>query len=137
MVPAPEQPYRGNTVNGQEVQGFNFAVPVDTVKEFVAQAGAKNEAGDIDIMYKEALELYWGGYYKDALVKFEDVQRLYPAHSEIKKYITESQQNIVKSKILWSKYKNMFIVYDVAAGVSIIVLLVFAFIVKPKKNNNG
>jgi S1-C subfamily serine protease len=128
--------FRGNTVNGQEVQGFNFAVPVNTVKEFVGQAGAKNEPSDVDIMYKEALELYWGGYYKDALVKFEEVQRLYPAHSEVKKYITDSQQNVGKSKILWSKYKTIFIAYDIVSGVLIIVVLILGFVVKSKKFKN-
>lgn len=55
--------FRGNTVYGQEVQGFNFVVPVSTVKEFVDQAGAKNDEGDVDKLYKEGLELYWGRYY--------------------------------------------------------------------------
>lgn len=128
--------FRGNTVNGQEVQGFNFAVPVDTVREFVGQAGATNEGNEVDDKYREGLELFWGGYYKDALIKFEEIQRLYPSHSEIKKYITESQQNIGESKILWTKYKGMFIVYDSIAGVLILVLIILAFIVKTKKPSN-
>lgn len=117
--------FRGDTVNGQEVQGFNFAVPSETIMEFVNQSGAKNETGDVDKLYRDGLELYWGGYYKDALTKFEQVQRLNPNHSEIKKFITDSEQNSAKSKTLWSKYKTTFIAYDAAAGLIVIVLIIF------------
>jgi hypothetical protein len=117
--------FRGDTVNGQEVQGFNFAVPSETIMEFVNQSGAKNEIGDVDKLYREGLELYWGGYYKDALAKFEQVQRLNSNHSEIKKLITDSEQNSAKSKTLWSKYKTIFIAYDAAAGLIVIVLIIF------------
>jgi S1-C subfamily serine protease len=126
--------FRGDTVNGQEVQGFNFAVPSETVMEFVNQSGAKNDLSDVDKLYKDGLELYWGGFYKDALVKFEQLQRLNPNHSEIKKLIMDSEQKSSESKILWSKYKTAFIIYDSAAGVIIIVLIVFAFVIKGKKN---
>lgn len=104
--------FRGDTVNGQEVQGFNFAVPVNTVKEFVNQAGAKNKSGRADKLYREGLELYWGGYYKDALEKFEAVARIYPNHSEVKDYIADSQNKIDASKILWSEYKTLFYLID-------------------------
>lgn len=127
--------FRGDTVNGQEVQGFNFAVPSETVIEFVNQSGAKYEAGDVDRLYKEGLELYWGGYYKDALVKFEQLQRLNPNHSEIRKFIMDSEQNSEKSKILWSKYKNIFLVYDAASGILIVILILFVFVLKNKKSN--
>lgn len=131
--------FRGNTVNGQEVQGFNFVVPSDTIKEFIAQSGAVNEPGEVDRLYKEGLELYWGGYYKDALKKFEGVQRLYPGHSEIKKFISECQQKSSISKILWSNYKTLFLGFDGFCILVIIGLLLFTFINKPKvqiENNN-
>lgn len=119
--------FRGDTVNGQEVQGFNFAVPVNTVKEFVNQAGVRNTSGDTDTLYKEGLALYWDGYYKDALSKFEAVQRIYPNHSEIKQYISISEQKKGNSKTLWSNYATTFYVFDGAAGLLIIILLVFTF----------
>jgi serine protease Do len=125
--------FRGDTVNGQEVQGFNFAVPVNTVKEFVNQAGAENTGSTTDTLYQEGLELYWGGYYKHALEKFEAVQRLYPNHSEIKKFITDSEKNIGDSKTLWSDYKTLFYIIDGVAGLLIIILLVFTFAFKPKQ----
>lgn len=123
--------FRGDTVNGQEVQGFNFSVPVNTVKEFTNQAGAKNTSSNTDKLYKEGLELYWGGYYDNALEKFEAVQRLYPNHSEIKKFITNSEQRAGDSKTLWSDYKTIFYIADGVAALLILLLLLFTFI-KPK-----
>ncbi len=127
--------FRGDTVNGQEVQGFNFAVPVNTVKEFVNQAGAKNASSDTDKLYREGLELYWGGYYKNALEKFEAVQRIYPNHSEIKHFITNAEKKTGESKTLWSDYTTLFYIVDGVAGLLIILLLVFTFAFKPKQRN--
>ncbi|MDQ1144279.1 serine protease Do [Bacillus sp. SORGH_AS 510] len=125
--------FRGDTVNGQEVQGFNFAVPVNTVKEFVNQAGVRNTKSETDKLYQEGLELYWGGYYKHALEKFEAVQRIYPNHSEIKQYIANSEKKMDSSKTLWSDYATIFYIIDGVSGLLILVLLVFTFAFKPKK----
>jgi hypothetical protein len=122
--------FRGDTVNGQEVQGFNFSVPVNTVKEFTNQAGAKNTSSSTDKLYKEGLELYWGGYYNNALEKFEAVQRLYPNHSEIKKFITNSEQRAGDSKTLWTDYKTIFYIVDGVAALLILLLLIFTFVRK-------
>ena len=35
--------FRGDTVNGQEVSGFSFIVPSNTVMEYVKSAGATND----------------------------------------------------------------------------------------------
>ncbi len=116
----------------QQIQGFNFAVPVNIVKEFVNQSGAKNTSSNTDKLYREGLELYWGGYYKDALEKFESVQRIFPDHSEIKDYITNSEKKIDESKILWSNYATIFYVVDGVLGLLIIFLMLFTFVFKPK-----
>ncbi|MEH7108681.1 S1C family serine protease [Bacillus sp. JJ1764] len=125
--------FRGDTVNGQEVQGFNFAVPVNTVKEFVNQAGAKNSKSATDQLYQDGLELYWGGYYKHALEKFEAVQRIYPNHSEIKDYITNSEKKMSKSKTLWSDYSTIFYIVDGVSGLLILILLLVTFVFRPKQ----
>jgi serine protease Do len=124
--------FRGDTVNGQEVQGFNFAVPVNTVKEFVNQAGAENSKSDTDTLYKDGLALYWGGYYKNALEKFEAVQRIYPNHSEIKQYISNSEKKMDSSKILWSDYATFFYIGDGVLGLIVLILLIFTFAFRPK-----
>jgi len=84
--------FRGDTVNGQEVSGFAFVVPSNTVMEYVKSAGATNEDGPTDKLYREGLESYWSQYYSDAIPKFEEVKRLFPQHSEIDKLLQSSQQ---------------------------------------------
>jgi len=120
--------FRGDTVNGQEVQGFNFAVPVNTVREFVNQAGVRNTKSETDKLFQEGLELYWGGYYKHALEKFEAVQRIYPNHSEIKQYIANAEKKVDSSKMLWSDYATTFYIFDGVAGLLVLILLVFTFV---------
>lgn len=127
--------FRGDSVNGQEVQGFNFAVPVNIVKEYVAQSGASMKKSDADSLFKEGLTLFWGGYYKNALEKFEAAERIYPTHSEIKRYITESEENMANSKTLWSDYKTIFYIGDGIAGLLIIFLMIFTFAIKSKRQN--
>jgi S1-C subfamily serine protease len=90
--------FRGDTVNGQEVQGFNFVIPSSTMKEFIKQAGTDNEEGLVDKRYREGLELYWDGSYTKAIQRFEEVARLYPQHSETARLIRDSQQAIAEGK---------------------------------------
>jgi len=88
----------GDTVNGQEVSGFSFVVPSNTVMEYVKSAGATNEEGPTDTLYREGLESYWNQYYSDAIPKFEEVKRLFPQHSEIDRLLQSSQQAKVEGK---------------------------------------
>lgn len=90
--------FRGDTVNGQEVSGFDFVVPSSTVMEFVKAAGVTNELGHADRLYREGLELYWTQQYSKAIPKLEEVKRLFPQHSEVEHLIQESQQGIAEGK---------------------------------------
>lgn len=87
--------FRGDTVNGQEVQGFSFVVAASTVQEFVKQAGANNVLGPSDTLWREGLDLFAQQKYKLAIEKFEDVRRLYPQHSEATRLISEAQQEVI------------------------------------------
>ena len=90
--------FRGDTVNGQEVSGFSFVVPSNTVMEYVRSAGAQNDEGPTDRLYKEGLEAYWAQHYSDAIPKFEEVQRLFPQHSETARLLQSSQQAKAEGK---------------------------------------
>jgi len=90
--------FRGDTVNGQEVSGFAFIVPSNTVMEYVKSAGASNEDGPTDKAFREGLDLYWNQYYSSAIPKFEEVKRLFPQHSEVDRLIQSSQQAKAEGK---------------------------------------
>jgi S1-C subfamily serine protease len=110
--------FRGDTVNGQEVSGFSFIVPANTVMEYVKSAGATNDLGPTDTAYKEGLGYYWDQYYSSAIPKFEEVKRLFPQHSEVDRLIQSSQQAKAEGK-----EKSNFSVWIVVAIVGVVLLL--------------
>ena len=112
--------FRGDTVNGQEVSGFAFVVPSNTVMEYVKSAGASNEEGSTDRLFKEGLTYYWDQYYSSAIPKFEEVKRLFPQHSEVDRLIQSSQQ--LKSEGKERSDMSLWIV-------GIILALLFIFLV--------
>lgn len=123
--------FRGNLVNNQEVQGFNFVVPTLTIQEYIKQSGANiNQPNEVNRLYVEGLELYWQGYYKDALKVFEEVRRIFPNHSEINKLIESSQKNSTNSRINWRRFMLFFLVLD---GVSVLLILLFIYLAFIKK----
>ncbi len=90
--------FGGNSVNGQEIGGFTFVVTARTVMEFVRQAGAVNEQGAVNRLYREALDAYWAGKYAVAINRFEEVERLFPQHAETRQLIAASQGAIVEAR---------------------------------------
>jgi hypothetical protein len=110
--------FRGDTVNGQEVSGFSFIVPSNTVMEYVKSAGATNEAGSTDTAWREGLDYYWNQYYSSAIPKFEEVKRLFPQHSEVDRLIQSSQQ--LKAE---GKEKSSFPLWVVAAIVVVLLII--------------
>ena len=114
--------FRGNTVFGQEVQGFNFVVASNTVKEFLT--GVPNELGASDKAYREGLEFYWTQQFKSAIQKFEEVKRLFPQHSEVDRLIQSSQQAITEGKDR-SGMSGWWLI----AGVIVILMLLFTVLI--------
>lgn len=106
-----------------DIPGVGFAVTSNTMQEFVKQAGAINEFGPVDTMYRDGLELYWGGYYSKAIKKFEEVKRLFPQHSEVDKLIQQSQQNITDGKERSSTWFWVLLIFII-----IIVVVIVLFV---------
>lgn len=110
--------FRGDTVNGQEVSGFSFVVASNTVMEYVKAAGATNEMGPTDKLYREGLESYWSEHYSDAIPKFEEVKRLFPQHSEVQRLLQSSQQAKAEGRD-----RSSFPVWIVAVVVIVVILI--------------
>jgi V8-like Glu-specific endopeptidase len=110
--------FRGDTVNGQEVSGFSFIVPSNTVMEYVKSAGASNDFGPTDTAFQEGLGYYWDQYYSSAIPKFEEVKRLFPQHSEVDRLIQSSQQAKAEGR-----EKSSFPVWIIVAIVGVLLLL--------------
>jgi serine protease Do len=113
--------FRGNTVNGQEVQGFNFIVPTSTALEFVRQAGTENKVSPIDAKWREGLDNYWAQKYRYAQGDFQEVLALYGDHSEAKRLITESQERIAKGEDRSSSWIWIAVIAVLGGGFLLIV----------------
>ena len=133
--------FRGDTINGQEVSGFSFIVPSNTVMEYVKSAGATNDVGPTDTAFREGLDAYWNEYYSTAIPKFEEVKRLFPQHSEVDRLIQSSQQAKAEGR-----EKSSFPVWIIIVVVAVVLLLLFLLIVviagiviakKRKKKKDG
>jgi serine protease Do len=118
--------FRGDTVNGQEVSGFSFIVPANTVMEYVKSAGATNVEGPTDTLFREGLGYYWDQYYSSAIPKFEEVKRMFPQHSEVDRLIQSSQQAKAEGK---EKSSFPLWVVGVIFGVLFLILLLVLIIV--------
>src|SRR5215216_2953 len=116
--------FRGDTVNGQEVSGFSFIVPSNTVMEYVKSAGATNTEGPTDTLYREGLGYYWDQYYSSAIPKFEEVKRLFPQHSEVDRLVQSSQQAKAEGK-----EKSSFPVWIIIAVVVVVLLFLLLLII--------
>jgi S1-C subfamily serine protease len=71
---------------------MNFVVPMNTIQEFVRQAGAVPSDSETNARFKESMELYWNGHYSKAIPKYESTLRLYGSHAEAKKYLSDAEQ---------------------------------------------
>jgi serine protease Do len=115
--------FRGDTINGQEVSGFSFIVPSNTVMEYVKSAGTTNDLSATDTIYREGLGYYWDGYYSSAIPKFEEVKRLFPQHSEVDRLVQSSQQAKAEGK-----EKSSFPVWIVIVVVIVLLLILLLII---------
>jgi serine protease Do len=105
---------------GQEIQGFNFAVPVSVAREFIGKAGARPAQGVVTEKYDDAIALYDKQWYSDALAEFQQVNSLSPGHPYVQEYIGKSQLAVAQGK---DRSRDKYIPYF-AAGVPLGLLLI-------------
>lgn len=74
------------TYGAQEVQGFNFLVPINTAMEFVRQTGVSPEQGAFNKHWLNALDLFDTGKCNGAISEFDNVQQFLPDLPDAKKY---------------------------------------------------
>jgi V8-like Glu-specific endopeptidase len=124
--------FRGDTVGGQEVQGFNFIVPSSTALEFVRQAGTDNSRSAVDERWREGLEHHWRQEYSRAKDKFAEAVALYPEHSEAQRLITDAQERIARGEDRSGAGLGLLLL-GVGSGAVVLVGAVFALVVVHRK----
>jgi len=117
--------FRGDTVDGQEVQGFNFIVPSNTAKEYIAQAGTNNSPGPVDKLWQEGLTEYWDSHFSKAKELFQKVKNLFPHHVEAQKFLTDSEERIARGEDSSLGLVSRILIVGLAAIILIIGIVVF------------
>ena len=78
--------------NEGDVQGFNFLVASSTLMELVKKAKIEPKQSDTNKAWNSGLEHYWADEYTDAIHDFEEVEVLFPMHSEAAGFIRNANQ---------------------------------------------
>jgi S1-C subfamily serine protease len=80
---------------GSIVQGFNFAIPAQTVKTFVADQPVKlNQPGKFNQIWFAGLRDFFTDDWKGAKRKFEDADKIQPGLVDVKRMLDEAKEKI-------------------------------------------
>ena len=80
---------------GSIVQGFNFAIPTQTVKNFVSDQLVKvNQPGKFNPVWFAGLRDYFTDDWKGAKRKFEDADKVQPGLVDVKRMLDEAKEII-------------------------------------------
>lgn len=82
-----------NTTGGL-AGGFNFAIPVSIVKEFIDSASVKATTSITTMVFNRALHHFYSGYYKRALNGFEEAASMNKEYPQLNFYIRQSKLKI-------------------------------------------
>lgn len=112
--------------------GFNFAIPISVVKEYMDSAQLVPEMSKATIHFSEGLELFYQQFYRKALEKFEQVQELNENYNQLHFYLEQCSHKIARGNDRQSPpRKYVFWIMLVIAGVCA-VYLVYRLQVKRK-----
>ncbi len=80
---------------GSIVQGFNFAIPAQTVKNFVADQPVKiNQTGKFNTAWFAGLHDFFTEDWKDAKRKFEEADKIQPKLVDVKRMLDEATEKV-------------------------------------------
>lgn len=80
---------------GSLVQGFNFAIPAQTVKSFVADQLVKiNQPGRFNPVWFAGLREFFTDDWKVAKRKFEEADKIQPGLVDVKRMLSEATENV-------------------------------------------
>jgi hypothetical protein len=74
--------------------GYNFAIPVSVIKEFLDSANVRPKASQSSLLYSEGLVFFHEAYYSKALQKFRQVKKIYGNYPQLYYYETLAKNKI-------------------------------------------
>lgn len=79
----------------QAIQGFNFLVPINTAKEFVADAGVNTDKPSLfNKLWFESIGLYTQGNFQAALSKLDEALRIVPNQPDARNLQVRAQEEL-------------------------------------------
>jgi rhodanese-related sulfurtransferase len=98
----------------QAIQGFNFLVPVNTVKEFARAAGVPfDKASPFNAVWHEAVDRYTRGDWAGAQSRLDAANRLVPNLPDVQRLQTDAQLRLLQP----SPWSNPLLLSGVAVAV--------------------
>lgn len=79
---------------GELASGFNFAIPVSLVQDYIDSARIKPIMSEATELFNEGLEMYYKEYYRNALRKFESAEKLNKSYPLLGLYLANSKSRI-------------------------------------------
>jgi len=115
----------------QQIQGFNFLVPINTVKEFIARAGIKTGIPSLfNTMWIKALNAYKAQECDEVMDHCSAALKLMPNQPDVLKLQRLTQERITRGECPLSKKK---IILYAGGALVIIIIVVILIIVLTKK----
>jgi serine protease Do len=81
---------------GTLASGFNFAIPVSVIKEYIDSAGIHPALSKASVVFNEGLKFFFQEYYHKALDKFEEVRRLNNNYPQLNFYSSQCNNKIAR-----------------------------------------
>lgn len=109
---------------GTLASGYNFAIPVSVVKEYLDSAGVEIKPSEASIAYRDGLNYFYREYYARALSKFKTVRKLNESYPQLQFYIDTSDR-LVSSGNDKESFLQKSVFRIIALGLIVGGLLVF------------
>ncbi|WP_018335767.1 trypsin-like peptidase domain-containing protein [Actinomycetospora chiangmaiensis] len=94
--PTVDQQGRAIGINSQAVgdggNSFNFVAPTSRLAEMMARHGVPTAPSPVDAAYRSGMDLYYQGYYSDAVEQFDQVLALAPGNKAAVDYKNKAVQ---------------------------------------------
>jgi len=83
---------------GGLVSGFNFAIPVSIIKDFLDSVDVDTKMSQASLTFNNALSLFYDGYYTKALKRFTRVKLINKEYPQLNYYINNTTTKLTEGK---------------------------------------
>jgi hypothetical protein len=80
---------------GGLASGYNFAIPVSVMKEFLLEVKVKPRLSQVSFIYNDGLNFFYQSFYNKALKRFEEVQKINSNYPSLNYFMVRCKQKII------------------------------------------